>query len=635
MANKLAITITAIDNATKTINQVNRSFANAMLPITRLNRSIGGLARATGVPKLAKGFVGVGKAAANVAEKIGKIFAPLAAIVGVGSIAGIAALATEWGKLAMTVTNAAANIGMSASELMGLQSTARLAGVGAEELTSSLTGLGNTMEDALYGRNQGALMLMNRLGISMHRLKDGSVDTRRAMMDLAGVMQRPGIKGNAQVQNLIASQFGVSGLLPLLRQGPAAIAAYQQKVRELGGEMSGPAIEAATQFETHLLLLQTAVGGLKNSIGSALIPVLQPLVDQLTDWIAKNRELIATKVAEYVQKIADWVKTIDFKKLGDDIVSAVNGALSFVDAIGGWKVALGGILLMMGAPLLGAIAQLGSALVSLGATVWANPILAALGTIGFLSYEIYKHWNDIGAAAANATPPAMGANQPQNPVSQGWTAYDRWWNNVTGSTSGPNDNSPSGTSGANGTPLGIRSNNPLNMTLDGHERIYSDPTQGIADAVSNLERHYRGLTLAQIQDKWTGGARTGNTPQQIANYTRIMSAATGLQAGAVPDLNDPSVVSSLMVGMIRAENGQQPYTPEQMGNAAVAGMQQAGITPAQGSAQQAGGFAQGTGAPIAFDFHISGLPTGASVTGGPRDSSLGPTKVAYSLPTGS
>ena len=65
----------------------------------------------------------------------------------------------------------------------------------------------------------------------------------------------------------------------------------------LGGEMSGPALAAADEFQVHLLLLQTAVGGLKNSIGSALIPVLQPLVDQLTDWISANRELIATKVA--------------------------------------------------------------------------------------------------------------------------------------------------------------------------------------------------------------------------------------------------------------------------------------------------------------------------------------------------
>ncbi|MHB9833822.1 hypothetical protein Q8F57_003185 [Paraburkholderia terrae] len=601
MANKLNIVISAVDNATKTINRINRQFANAMLPVTRLNLSIAGLARASGVTKLAKGFVGVAKAASNVAEKVGSIMAPMAAIVGVGSIAGVIALATEWAKLGQAVTNSAANIGMSASQLMGLQGTARLAGVSAEELTSNLTSLGNTMEDALYGRNQGALMLMNRLGVSMHRLKNGSVDTQRAMQDLARVMQRPGIKGNAQVENLIASTFGVSGLLPLLRKGPEAIEEYQKKVRELGGEMSGPAIQAAAEFEQHLTLLQTAVGGLRNSIGSALIPVFQPLIDQLTAWISANRELIASKVAEYARKIADWVKTIDFKRVFDDITGLVKGVTNFVEAIGGWKVALGLVLAMMGAPLLTAIAQLGSALVSLGAVVWANPILAALGAIGFLSYEIYQHWDKIKSvmgsnASAGLSPGTEGALDP--------SMFD-------GSDGGSKP-----------APLGIRRNNPLNMTLNGHERTYSDPVQGIAAAVANLERNYRGLSIAQIQDKWTGGARTGNTPLQIANYTRLMTAATGLNATDVPDLSDPRVVSKLAVGMIRAENGQQPYSPTQLGNATVAGMQQAGMSPGQSG-----------GNPMAIDVHVHGLPPGAGVSVQQRDQ-FGPSKVAYSMPMG-
>jgi hypothetical protein len=619
MANKLTVVISAIDDATKTINKVNRSFANAMLPVTRLNRSILGLVRATGVPKLVKGFVGVGKAAGHVAEQVSKIFAPLAAVIGVGSIAGVAALAIEWGKLAMNVTNAAASIGMSASQLMGLQGTARLAGVSSEELTSSLTSLGNTLEDARFGRNQGALMLMNRLGIGLHRLKNGSVDTQRAMMDLATAMQRPGIKGNAQVQNLIANTFGVGALLPLLRKGPKAIAAYERQVRALGGEMSGPALEAASQFETHLLLLQTAVGGLKNSIGSALIPVLQPLVDQLTNWIAKNRELIATKVAEYAKQIAEWVKTIDFKRVWQDVTDTVKGVLSFVSAIGGWKVALAGVLAIMGAPLLGAVAQLGGALVKLGAVVWANPILAALGAIGFLSYEIYKHWNGISSAMSSASPTALATGADSTTATTG-KGVGQW--GKLGDLFGWNGKP---TAAGAAAPLGIRSNNPLNMTFGGRENVYADPAQGIAEAVANLERNYRGMTIAQIQDKWTGGARTGNSPEQIANYTGLMSAASGVAAGAVPDLSNPQTVGALVQGMIKAENGQMPYSPEQLDRGVMAGMMEAGTRPSsKGGSQQ----------PLSLDFHFHGLPAGAGVSVTPRDDSLGPTRVAYSMPMG-
>jgi len=653
MANQLSIRITAIDNATKTINKVNRSFANAMLPVTRLNRSIANLARAAGVPKLASGFVSVGKAAANVAEKIGKIFAPLATVIGVGSIAGVTALATAWGKLAMNVTNAAQSIGMSASNLMGLQGTARLAGVSSEELTSSLSSLGNTLEDARFGRNQGALMLMNRLGIGLHRLKNGSVDTQRAMMDLASVMQRPGIKGNAQVENLIASQFGVSGLLPLLRRGPQAIAAYQRQVRALGGEMSGPAIEAASQFETHLLLLQTAVGGLKNSIGAALIPVLQPLVDQLTNWIAANRELIATKIAEYAQKIASWVKTIDFKKVGDDISKAISGVAGFVNWIGGWKVALAGVVAMMGAPLLGAIAQLSTALVMLGQVAWANPILAALGGIGVLSYQIYRHWDNISSAMSSATPSALmsgtdGATATHGSVGR-WGKLGDWlgWNK----SAGANPSTPqsrllfASLESQYGLPRGLldsvwakESGRGANMESPkgalGHFQFMPDTARqyGLADPMDLTQsadaaaRMYRDLLRANGGNldralaayNWGQGNlnRYGATgePAETRDYVRSIEAMMG--ASGQTDAPTRSMVNAMIGSM---GDHMQAATAAMTGSlpASLGGPMQ---TSTGTSGQQ----------PLAFDFHIHGLPSGASVTGQPRGALAGPTKVGYS-----
>ncbi len=147
------------------------------------------------------------------------------------------------------------------------------------------------------------------------------------------------------------------------------------------------------------------------------------------------------------------------------------------------------------------------------------------------------------------------------------------------------------------TPLGIRSNNPLNMLTNGKENTYADATSGIADATANLERGYRGLTLAQIQDKWTGGARTGNTPEMIANYTKLMTGATGLKAGDVPDLNDPKMVASVMKGMIRAENGKMPYSDEQIDAGVGAGMARAKI-PAKDRARASAKYNSNGGGPI-------------------------------------
>jgi len=147
-----------------------------------------------------------------------------------------------------------------------------------------------------------------------------------------------------------------------------------------------------------------------------------------------------------------------------------------------------------------------------------------------------------------------------------------WWDKAVDATAGGLNWLKGQGQDGSGDPLGIRSNNPLNMLHKGQEDVYSDPTVGIAKATSNLESGYRGLTLAQIQDKWTGGARTGNTPEMIANYTKLMTGATGLKAGDVPNLDDPKVVAALMKGMIRAENGKMPYSDDQVNAGVGAGM---------------------------------------------------------------
>jgi hypothetical protein len=73
--------------------------------------------------------------------------------------------------------------------------------------------------------------------------------------------------------------------------------------------------------------------GLKDSIAVAVLPALTKLLAPLTEWIAKNRELIASRVGEYVRDVGNWLRAIDWKKVGA-------GALEFAAA---FKTAMYGI----------------------------------------------------------------------------------------------------------------------------------------------------------------------------------------------------------------------------------------------------------------------------------------------------
>jgi hypothetical protein len=573
VANNFQIIISAVDRATATFKKVNAGMERLTRPTRELKKQFESFgkeaqqfAKYTGLDKVGKSLSRVANAAGDVARKVLSIAPPLAAIASLGTIAGIAELAVSWGRVGTEIANTASVLGVSTQDLQRFRGAARLAGLSAEDMTGGLRSLGATLEDATFGRNQQALIMMNKFGISLHRTKSGAVDATRALRDVANAIVAQG--GNVEAQDLVAKTFGVEQLLPLLQKGSAGIDQFVAQAQKLGLVMTPDQIASAQEYANRMNALDLVLDNLKNTIGNALIPVLQPLIEQFTQWVVANKDLIATDIGNFVKNLAGWIKTVDFKKMIDDVNHVA-------DAFGGWKTIAIGVGLIIAGPLLSSVVSLGAGLVQLGALLWANPIIAALGTIAFLTYEVIKNFDTISNTVPDNVQPAFGA--PADGKSVG-----RW--GAIGDMLGINgDTGPNGGKGAN-TPLGIRSNNPLNTTSGGKERQYATPEAGIADAVSNLERNYRGMTIAQIQDKWTGGARTGNAPEQIANYVGLMTSASGVAANARPDLSNASTVSALIGGMIRAENGQMPYSAAQMSAGVMTGMAQAGLTTGKAGA---------------------------------------------------
>ncbi|MGO4379745.1 hypothetical protein AB4Z19_15825 [Pseudoduganella sp. RAF19] len=365
MANKFQITISAVDRATGVVRRVNASMSRLTRPVVEVGKSVRNLVREAGIDKFGQRLMGVGRAAVDVTGKLGGIAGPLGILVGGSILAGIVALTLEWGRLGAEVDRTARSLDISATELQSLRGAAAAAGVGSQELSGGLKSLGDTLEDALFGRNQQALVVLNRLGVGIHHTRDGSIDAARAMRDLSASIV--GIK-NVQVQGVIARTFGLESVLPLLRQGPVAIAAYERKVAELGGVMGGSALHAAEDFELSLNYLSVATQGVKNSIGAQLLPVLQPLIERFTVWIAANRELIATKVGDFVGGLVQRLNELDFQRISDDVHGFVTAVDDAVESVGGWKNAAIGLVVVMNGSLIASVINLGLAMGSLGAS---------------------------------------------------------------------------------------------------------------------------------------------------------------------------------------------------------------------------------------------------------------------------
>lgn len=585
MANNFQIVITAVDRATQTVRRINDGFERLTRPIVLVRQSVQRFGQEMGLDKVAKGFASVGRSALDVAGNVRSIVAPMAAVIGIGSIAGLFALATGWGAVGMEVSKASASIGISTSQLMSLRGAAKLAGVTSEELTGSLKSVGDTMEDALFGRNQSALMLLNKMRIGIHKTADGSIDAARGFKDIATYISS--IK-SAQVQSVIAKQFGIEAALPLLRKGAKGIEEYQQKVAEFGGARTVGAIAAAEQFGFKMIALQMATEGVKTSIGERLVPVLQPFIEKLIVWVTANRDLIATRVTEFVAAFANWIERISFNDVLNGITSFVSGVAGVIDSLGGWKTAALLVMGVMAGPFLLSVATFGATLVKLGITIipvliralglmrlamLANPITAIVLAIATAAFYIYENWGKIaawwkrlwGGMSDDASKGQESIAKSTDKLANG--AKGLGGKSQGGGASGDWENGP----GAGATPRGIRNNNPGNLRswgdtprVDGFAR-FASPEAGLAAMIKNLQAQQskHGLsTLSGIINRWAPPSEN-NTAAYIAE----MSKQTGFGPHQRLDLTDKKTVAPLISGMIRQEGNAAGYSKDMVDKA--------------------------------------------------------------------
>ena len=397
MANTFSITISAVDKATATVRRVNDSISRLTRPFQDVGKSFKSLGRELGFEKIGRNLGTIGREASGAARSIGSIIAPMAAVTGLGSVAGIAVLAKNWATLSRSIDSSSHSIGISSGQLQSFQGAAQMVGVEASATTSSLDGLANTMQDAQWGRNQGALLMFNKLGIGLKKTKDGTWDVVAQYKAVATAIAK---EASPQKQKLIARAFGMENMLPFLRQGAAGIERYEAMVKRLGYVMGDDAVKRGKAFSLSLAGLGVVIDGVKNSIGDALIPAMKPLIDQFSLWLAANRELIATDIGNWAKGFATWINKIDWKEIGDGIVKFGKGIGDVVKWLGGWENAAILVAVAMNAGLIGGVLMLGTTLVSAGAGI--------LGYIGLLT-RIGSAATLAGGAAATAAAGIAGA----------------------------------------------------------------------------------------------------------------------------------------------------------------------------------------------------------------------------------
>jgi hypothetical protein len=499
--NKFQLTLTAVDKASKVVNDVNKSVNRLFRPFDNATKSVRSFSNALGrndlvkrplwaLEKIGRGVTMFGNTfgvaestvlggSARIASALGMIGGPIGGLLAgtAAAAGGAAAVSVKMAQMGQDITRTARGLNISTDSLQLYRKAAEQAGLQTETMDAALAALGSSLYGADAGTNQPLAAALQFARISVKQTKDGAVDTLGALLDIADVVKR--MPDQVQARQF-TDMLGVSDLLPLLRKGREGIEEYLREAKKLG-IMSPKQVEQNDAQADAWNRTKTAMDSAAVSVGNLIAKYLD----------LNQAAAATTSLAKRLQ--------------GDNNFAGTAGTLAS----------------------------------HFGRSVWNNLPFA---------WPLRQIFGEMGPDGGT-----RGSRSATGTVT-----------NISGGSWAPS-------TGGN-SPVGIRNNNPGNLrSWAGAERVggfarFPTPEAGLTAMGKNLlgyQDRYGLRTISGIVNRWAPSADGNN----VSAYESDVSKQTGFGIDQPLNLHDPKTLQSLMTAMTRHENGQQPYTPEQLASA--------------------------------------------------------------------
>jgi hypothetical protein len=308
------------------------------------------------------------------------------------------------------IDKASMRLGIGVDKLQSLQYAAKMSGSSAEDMNQALGKLNENIAKAAAGKNKELASLFDKLGISLRDAKGNLRTAADVLPEFADAIQR---NTNSTVRARMAiAAFGDAGqkLIPMLQDGSKGLADMEKRAHDLGLTMSQDDVKAAASLGDKFTDLGSVFDSFGNTISAKLAPVLGPLIDDLTEFLAKNKDAFAGRLSEAVSKLADSLKKVDFEKLANEAMDCFHAIGELYDKIGGFDTILKALAALMAGKVIIAIGQFVGSLITLGQSFWglipiirsvgmafiANPIGAVITGIALGAALIISNWDKVG-----------------------------------------------------------------------------------------------------------------------------------------------------------------------------------------------------------------------------------------------
>lgn len=255
-----------------------------------------------------------------------------------------------------------ARVGVGVEALQELRFAAERSGVSVEEFDQSLSTLNKGLGQMKAGTGKLNAFL-GKVSPTLQKQMRGARNTGEAFDIMVAALAK--VSDPARRAALASAAFGSAGgkMALMAQNGAEGLAKLREEARKYG-IISQEEADAAGAADDAMINLKHSMVGVGNVIGSKVIPILIPLIQRLTEWIVQNRELIATKVQQFIEGFAETLKNVDWKGWLDDIRSVIQTIRSIIETLGGWNVAIISVLTYLG--LLGPTLKLGFSALTTG-----------------------------------------------------------------------------------------------------------------------------------------------------------------------------------------------------------------------------------------------------------------------------
>ncbi|WP_417842036.1 hypothetical protein [Terasakiella sp.] len=364
--------------------------------------------------RAAAGSAKVGQSFGKMQGEVGKLARNTTFVVGAAS-AAIFGLANSTANVGDQVAKTAKKIGIGTDAFQELRYAAERSGVSQASFDSSLERFRKRIGEAAQGMG-AAKKAYEELGLSAEAL--GSMQPDEALAVVSDRLKD--VQGQTEKMAYAAALFGREGIgmLNMLEGGSEGLKVLRADAIATGNVLSQKAAKDAETFKDAMLDAEMGMAGMKNTIGSALMPAVTGLMQQFSGYMRENRDEVVEFADKFASGFEKAVPIIGQTITGlTSLAGTVGGAIGTVaDLVGGFDnlgmvvgaLFAGKAILSIGS-FVGSVWSLGSAFVSLagglpvvaagikavGLALTANPIGLIVAGIATAAGLVYTYWEPI------------------------------------------------------------------------------------------------------------------------------------------------------------------------------------------------------------------------------------------------